>query len=138
MVKVFVAYSRRNGREVRRFVDELESTNPKIEVWYGERNLVPARDIVSEIRRALSAANALVFCASGATSSGREGDLLAEERRYALHRLGSDPNFKVVSVIIDRHGKVPRGFPEHPTIDLSGRENWRSNVSFVASIILAD
>lgn len=138
MTKVFVAYSRRNRRRVLRFVDELESISPMIEIWFGERDLVPGEDVENTVRRALEAANVLVFCASKATSPNNVGVLLADETHDAMRRLRSDPNFKVVNVVLDKRGYVPRGLLEHPTIDLSLGQNWRRSVQAVANTILAD
>ena len=128
MTKVFVAYAWRNRNGVLRLVEEVESRNSALEIWFGERMILPGEDPERRVRQALSGADLLLLCASPATAPDQEGGVFAQERRDASRRLQTDPRFQVVNVILRHPGYIPKPFRSYPRFNLGSKQAWDRNI----------
>lgn len=140
MPKIFIAYSRRDYYRVKRLVRSLERLNPAIDIWFAGRSPQPDTNIIQSLNDAIHKADTFVLCASAA-SSKRGGAVLSIEKRTALERLQSDPNFRVINVAFRRDKYVPDVFRKFRIVTTSPRRSsriWDHGIRALGKAILGE
>src|SRR5262245_22163880 len=125
MELAFIAYTRRDLHLVHPLVRDLE---PLIDgkLWFAVRDIIPTRDVQSQVRRAIDTCTAFVYCATSRT--GLDIGYLAEEAAQAVAR----PRIKLFSALLEKDARVPPILGDVTQFDVSDKSSWQHSVQRLA------